>query len=501
MDSFGSFLELVKRYHLLTGIGDGLQFDQGTLMPKKGADAKGDQMALIETYKHEVLVRVGDMIPLLTRSGLTNEQETIIREMNVLALRAQALPEALVSEMAKQTARTHEAWGKAKAEKAFWPVAADFAKLVDLKRQAATAIANALGNAGATPYEALLWEYAPGASEASVSAMLDDLGEFLSALVAKIRASGKTIDIGCLNGYEDSAAFSFAKTVVGTLGFNFESGVFFAPGNHPMTCRAGTQDVRISTWFRGGNLGALLFASMHEAGHGMYEQSFAGEFADTPLGQFADIAIHEGNSRFWENMVGRSSLFWEYLFPKLQAAFPAQLHGVWFEQFYTAINAVNLNNFSRVSADEVTYNLHIIQRYMLERDLINGKISVNDLPELWNSISQKLFGIVPENDLQGVLQDIHWYGAGLFGYFPTYTMGNLMAAQMLAAIEQAGVIDSRKILQGDFSAIRTWLSENIWQHGRSYSSGELIKRATGAELSAAAFKDYIGDKFASIYEL
>jgi len=286
--------------------------------------------------------------------------------------------------------------------------------------------------------------------------------------------------------------------VARALGYDFDRGRQ-DKSVHPFTSGFGTGDVRITTRFDQGFLNTALFGTMHEAGHAMYEQGVNPEFDRTPLGITASLAVHESQSRMWENLVGRSRAFWVGFYRRLQEVFPDQLGSVDLETFYRAINKVE-PSLIRVEADEATYNLHIMLRFELEIELMEGALEVADLPEAWNSRFQEFLGMVPPDDAKGVLQDIHW-SAGMFGYFPTYALGNLVAAQLWDKIREDVPGLETKIGQMDFGDLLGWLRENVHRHGSKFEPVELLTAVTGSGLTAKPYLGYLREKFGDIYSL
>ncbi len=268
---------------------------------------------------------------------------------------------------------------------------------------------------------------------------------------------------------------------------------------HPFCSGATPSDVRLTTRYNERHFSPAIFGVLHETGHGLYQQGLDSAHMFTPMGSAVSLGIHESQSRLWENMVGRSRAFWEHFYPDCRAAFPAALGDVSIDRFVGAINAVQ-PSFIRVEADEVTYNLHIILRFELERAMVSGKLAVRDIPDAWNAKMQEVLGITPANDAEGCLQDIHW-SFGAFGYFPTYALGNLYAAQFYAAAQRDLGDLTDQIRRGTFKNLLDWLRVNIHRHGQRYRAAELVERVTGKPLSTGPFLSYLRDKFAPIYGL
>jgi carboxypeptidase Taq len=339
-----------------------------------------------------------------------------------------------------------------------------------------------------TRYDALLDAYEPGATEDQLARLLGDLGSELAPLVKAVAESGVVVDESPAQGtFPDSAQLALGRLVASAIGYDFEGGRLDESA-HPFTAGFGPGDVRI-TWraepddFRPG-----LFGIMHEAGHAMYEQGLPADLALTPIGEAVSLGFHESQSRLWENQVGRSRAFWEWALPYLHDALP-ETRRVTVDELYPALHTIS-PSLIRVEADEGTYNLHIIARFEIERMIVAGDVTVDELPDLWSDTYHDLLGVRPASVVDGVLQDIHW-AMGAIAYFPTYTLGNLVAAQLFDAATAAIDDLPGRISTGDFAPLLEWLRENVHQHGRRISADELVIRATGAPLSSAAFLDYL----------
>ena len=321
----------------------------------------------------------------------------------------------------------------------------------------------------------------------------------LVALIAAVRERGAAVDDSMLHQpFEKAQQRAFGEMVVKAYGYDFNRGRQDEVV-HPFCTTFNQGDVRITTRFTPDFLNPGLFGTMHEAGHAMYEQGVAPSLEGTPLSRGTSLGVHESQSRMWENFVGRSKGFWNWAFPQLQATFPGQFDNVNVNQFYRAINKVQ-PSFIRVEADEATYNLHIMLRFELEMDMIAGKINVNDLPEEWSERFEAFLGVQPPNNRLGVLQDVHW-SAGLLGYFPTYALGNLLAAQYFGKALEAHPNIPDEIASGKFDTLLGWLRENIHRHGRKFTAEELTQRITGESIDSKYYIQYLKDKYSEIYEL
>jgi carboxypeptidase Taq len=298
--------------------------------------------------------------------------------------------------------------------------------------------------------------------------------------------------------YDEQQQWDFGVEVIKDIGFDFTRGRQ-DKSVHPFTTSFSINDVRLTTRIDRLYLPTALFGTLHECGHGLYEQSIDLGLERTSLADGASLGVHESQSRLWENLVGRSREFWSHYFPRLRAFFPDQLAGVNLETFYRAINRVE-PSLIRVEADEVTYNMHIMLRFELENEMLEGRVRIADLPDAWNAKLEKYLGIVPPNDAKGVLQDVHWSG-GALGYFPTYSLGNLISVQLFdkAKADMPSLLD--QIATGQYGELLNWLRQNVHRHGRKYSPPELVKRVTGADLTATNYVAYIKTKFSEIYGL
>jgi carboxypeptidase Taq len=303
----------------------------------------------------------------------------------------------------------------------------------------------------------------------------------------------------CLHGHFDSEAqLAFANEVATAFGYDWKRGrQDISP--HPFMTKFSLGDVRITTRIKSDDVAEALFSTLHETGHALYEQGIERAFESTPLADGTSSGVHESQSRLWENLVGRSLAFWEYWYPRFQHVFPA-LDGVPLDSFYRAINKVE-RSLIRTDADEVTYNLHVMIRFDLELALLEGKLAVRDLPAAWRERYRSDLGVEPEDDRDGVLQDVHWFGGTIGGAFQGYTLGNILAAQFFAMARQAEPSISQQMAQGEYSALRAWLTNNIYRHGSKYTAPELIERAAGSPLTIEPYMQYLKSKFGELYSI
>jgi carboxypeptidase Taq len=477
-----------------------LEWDMQTYMPPGGAVARADQIALLSRLAHEQLTdpETGRLLAMAEAevSGMDpgSEDACLVRNVRRDYEHAVKIPTELAEELSRHTALSQDIWAKARAESNFAAFAPALEHMFDLLRQ----VAECLGYEE-EPYDALLDQYEPGAKTRQIAAHFHTLQPVLRTLTQAITASPECQKVPELTGFFPiEAQQKFVQQVIRELGYDFERGRQ-DQSPHPFCTTFSRDDVRITTRYHAERPEVALYAALHEAGHALYEQGIPAEYDNTPLGGGASSGVHESQSRLWENLVGRSHSYCTYIFPKLRQVFPEPLAGWDAERFYRAVNRV-APSFIRVEADEVTYNLHVLMRFELERDLLMQRLTVNDLPEAWNAKMQEYLGITPPDNAQGVLQDIHW-SAGLVGYFPTYTLGNLLSTQLWHALQQAIPGLDSQIEQGDFAPLLQWLREHVHCYGRKYLPDELIRRVTGEPLTAQYYVEYLRGKFAAIYGL
>lgn len=367
-------------------------------------------------------------------------------------------------------------------------------KMVDLKRQEAAALGFT-----ATPYDPLLDDYEPGETTANVSRVLAELRNALVPLVQAISESKLRPDTTILSRtYPTASQETFGKFAAAKIGFDFQAGRLDVT-DHPFCSGLGPGDVRLTTRYDEHAFSDGFFSILHEAGHGIYDQGLPREFFGLPTGEYVSLGIHESQSRMWENQVGRSRAFWQYFFPHAQAAFPDALRSVAIGEFYAAVNN-SLPSLIRVEADEVTYNLHILIRFELEKSLLEDELQVDDLPCAWQEKYREYLGVVSPTDADGVLQDVHW-SAGLFGYFPTYALGNLYAAQFFAQARQELNDLDGQFRRGKFGELREWLRMNIHTHGQRFTPAQLAERITGKPLSCIPLMEHLTTKYGELYGL
>ena len=474
-----------------------LGWDQQTHMPPGGVAGRAEQLATLGRLAHEMLLSE-ETASLLDAAGEPepgSEDAALVRLARREYERATKLPSRLVAEISRAASLAQSAWEEARAASDWAAFEPHLRNILELQRE----VAEHLGYDD-HPYDALLDRFEPGAKTANLRAMFEELRAALVPMIREISSLPDEDRARPLYGrFDEAEQERFGRRVISAFGYDWDRGRQDR-AVHPFCIDiGGPGDVRITTRFDPGWLSPALFATFHEAGHAMYEQNVDSSYARTPLSGGISMGVHESQSRMWENLVGRSRPFWSFYYPPLQEAFPEALGAVSAEAFYRAINEVKPSEI-RVEADELTYNLHILLRFELELDLLEDKLSVADLPSAWNARMKEYLGMTPGNDARGVLQDVHW-AAGLFGYFPTYTIGNVLAAQLYEAAVGAHPEIPDEMARGEFGALRGWLRENVHRHGSRYDPDELVERATGRPPDAAPYLGYLRTKFGDLYSI
>ena len=490
LEHWGEFEDVTKALQVL-------EWDQETMLPKRGAAARANQVASLSKIAHEKIVSRTFRRALREAAAapkLAARDQAMVREAKREHDRAARIPASLVQDVARAESEGLEAWRKAYRSNRWRDFAAKVTTLIRLKRR----VADAIGYAH-VPYDALLDSFEPGATVKELDPLLDGLRDSTVSLVQRIAKSKRRPDRKILTRlYPKDAQMAFGRDIVSAMGFDFDGGRIDL-STHPFCSGFAFGDVRLTTRVNERDLRPNLFGVVHEAGHGLYEQGIDEKLARTPLGAAISLGVHESQSRMWENVVGRGLPFWKHFFPKAKRAFPEALKGVSLKDFHFAVNEVR-PSFIRVEADEVTYNLHIALRYDLEKALFAGTLQPKDLPGAWNRKMKELFGITPKKDSDGVLQDIHW-AMGLYGYFPTYSLGNLYGAQLWDRARRDIPDLEGKIEKGELLPLRDWLRRKIHRPGKTYAAKDLIRRATGRQPSPAYFTEYVEEKFGKLYDL
>jgi len=468
-----------------------LEWDQETYMPPGAANSRARQIGALSAIVHEQQTNAEflDLVDELATMTLDEGPAADVRETQWQLRRERALDTELVRERAEMRAQARSAWIVARADNDFAALAPHLDSLVAMERRIAQTI-----DASRDPYEVLLEGYEPGLSLTALESIFAAFGKGLQPLVERIEScrAGRPYPHSPLRGdFDPRLQHGFNREVVARIGFDFDCGRIDESA-HPFSTSIGN-DVRLTTRYDQHDLGYALYSSLHEAGHGLYEQGLDPQLLGLPRGSACSLGVHESQSRLWENLVGRSAAFCAYLLPHARAVFPS-LESVALDALLLEANRIE-PSLIRTEADELTYNLHILVRFDLERALISGNLAVADLPGAWKEQMQRRLGIAPLDDRQGVLQDVHW-SAGEFGYFPTYTLGNIYAAQLFeAARRDLGDIDAA-IHAGEFAPLLAWLRHAVHQHGQRYRAAELIERASGEAATPAALLRHLEAKVA-----
>jgi carboxypeptidase Taq len=477
-----------------------LEWDERTKMPPAGGAYRAEQVSFLAglIHKRQTQPEVGGWLGQLAVSALAKdphgETGAVICNLQRDYDKATKLPQALVEELARTAVLGQQVWAEARAANDFARFRPLLEKTIELKRQEA----DALGYVEER-YDALLDEYEPGARTVEVRQVLGKLRDELVPLVAEIAESSRRPKGEILKRlYPIPQQRTFGRQAAEAIGFDFQSGRLDVT-DHPFCSGNGPNDTRLTTRYDEHDFSGGLFSTLHEAGHGIYDQGLPKESYGLPTGEAVSLGVHESQSRMWENLVGRSRGFWHHFYPLAQTAFRESLADVRLDDFYFAINDVR-PSLIRTESDEVTYNLHVLVRFELEQALLDDQLKVADLPGAWNEKYRKYLGIESPTDANGVLQDVHW-GAGLFGYFPTYSLGNLYASQLFEqAQKDLGDLEAA-FRDGQFGALREWLQTKVYSQGRRYPAADLVRRITGESISPTALMRHLRGKFGPLYGL
>lgn len=476
-----------------------LCWDQTTYMPPGGASARARQLATLERLAHERFIDpatgrlLEELKPHEESLPYDSNEASLIRVTRQEHERMVKVPPSFTARLSAHSSTTYEVWAKARPENDFPKVKPYLEETLDLSRQLANFFPG---------YEHIadpLIDFVDyGMKVSTIRVLFRDLREQLVPIVQKI-TSQPVADDSCLRkNFPEEKQLTFGIDVVKRLGYDFQRGRQDKSA-HPFTTNFSIGDVRITTRVKENDLTDALFSTIHEAGHAVYEQGSSIEFEGTPLAGGTSSGVHESQSRLWENVVGRSREFWKYFFPRLQGIFPDQFKSVSLDTFYRAINKVQ-RSLIRTDADEVTYNLHVMIRFDLELQLLEGKLTISDLPEAWRERYKADLGVEPPDDRDGVLQDVHWYSWAIGGGFQCYTLGNIMCSQFYEAALKAHPEIPSEIENGKFDTLHNWLKENIYRHGSKYTASELIKRVTGKELTIEPYIGYLKTKYRELYD-
>ncbi len=490
---YKEFLQRVRELSTIEQVSGLLAWDERTYMPPGAFLGRAQQNAFMAGVAHEMLTskETGRLIRALKKQDLTADGKAILRETERKYKRASSIPADLVKEITRTSTVGVDAWMRARKDNDFKVLQPLLGKLIDLK----SCMAEHIGYED-RPYDALLDEYEPNMKAKEVDVLFSRLGKKLRPIAAKILEAQEPDNVIPAGKYPLEDQHKFIGELCASMGYDLDHGRIDVAA-HPFTLGMG-HDVRITVRYNESDPTGAVFPAIHETGHALYDQGFLEKYYGTPLAEAVSLGVHESQSRLWENIVGRSLPFWTAFFPRLQRAFP-RFKKVPLKAFYRGINTVR-QSYIRTESDEVTYNLHIMLRYDVESAIFEGKLKVGEIPSYWNERFEHYLGIEVPDDARGCLQDIHW-ASGSFGYFPTYTIGNIYAAQLwdTAKRQSPGLTD--KIAAGDCSELLGWLRMNVHRHGRRYSASDLIKKATGENINENHFIDYIKEKYGNIYGL
>lgn len=473
-----------------------LEWDQETYLPEKGGAMRGRQLATLRGIAHEWFADegLGKMLEdLLENKKLTkSEQKNILRTKEDFD-KNKKYTTAFVHELSMTTNECYHAWIKARKKNDFFVFEPSLKKMIELKKQEA----DLLGYRD-HPYDALVNDFEKGTHVKMLDTIFDEVKIALKDFLDTIKKSAGVHNKILHQHFDKNKQWEFGLFLLKNMGFDFLSGRQDI-SEHPFTTSFNNHDVRITTRIDENDFANMAWSCIHEGGHALYEQGLPATQYGLPCGEAASLAIHESQSRFWENYIGRGLPFWKHFYPKLQTFFPEQFRNIPLKDFYKAINQVK-PSLIRTEADEITYHFHIMIRYELEKKLIRGELSTQDLRTAWNDLYHTYLGVKVPDDKSGVLQDVHWCH-GSFGYFPTYSLGSFYAAQFFHKANQAIPDLKSRIEAGDLKTMLQWLRDNIHQYGRMYEANELCEKVTGERLNFKYFMNYVKSKYRSIYDL
>lgn len=476
-----------------------LGWDQQVNMPPAGGEARGQQLGTLGKIAQEKFIadEVGQLLEELKKefagADPASDEASMIRVASRNYDKARRVPPSFIVEQEVVASKAFEAWREARSKSDFSIFRPHLENVLDLVHKYISFFPPA-----DHPYDTLLDDFEPGMKTADVRGIFDGLRPRQVALIKAITACKQVKDDFLHRKFNEKKLWDFGVDVISKFGYEFSRGrQDKAP--HPFETTFSVNDVRITTRYEADNPMAMVFSTLHESGHAMYEQGVNPAHERSPLESGTSLGVHESQSRMWENLVGRSLPFWEHFFPKFKKLFPSQLEGVSLKSFYRAINKVE-PSLIRVNADEATYNLHIMLRLELEIAMVEGKVRVKDLPEIWNTKMKEYLGVTPPNDAKGVLQDIHW-SSGSIGYFSTYALGNLISAQLWETINKDIKNLDDQIRKGEFGELLGWLRTNIHTHGQKFEPQVLVQQVTGSKITPEPYVRYLTKKYSEVYSL
>ncbi|MAT40928.1 MAG: carboxypeptidase [Anaerolineaceae bacterium] len=491
--------EKLAEIQSLSSIGAVLSWDQNTYMPTGGAAGRGEQQAILGKIAHEMATSdelgklLDELKPYAEQLDPDSDDSRLIKVSAKDYDRTKRIPQEFVIEQSRVTTLSYSAWAEARQKNDYSIFEPHLEKVVDLNQRYA-----AFFPEFEHPYDALLDGFEPGMKTDDVKFIFNTIRPQQVELIQKISESQQVDDSFLHQHFEEDKQWAFGEEVITKFGYDWNRGrQDKAP--HPFTISFNSDDVRITTRVNPEFYNPMLFGTMHECGHALYNLGINPELEKYGMGGGASLAIHESQSRLWENLVGRSFPFWQHFYPRLQEVFPTQLGNIGLDTFYKGINKVQ-PSLIRVEADEATYNLHIMLRLELEIAMIEGKAAIKDLPEIWNAKMQEYLGVTPPTDALGVLQDVHW-SYGMMGYFSTYALGNLVSAQWWELIDKQIPNMEDQIRTGEFGELLGWLRENVHIHGRKFEPQELVQRVTGSKIDPNPYLRYLNKKYSEVYGL
>ena len=503
-----TYKKLMTKYKDLTilrSAGSIIEWDMETMMPPKAINLRSQQLAILSIIEHKMTTdpETGTLLEKITRSP-EHDRLNDVQKRNVYLIKKRydeqtKLPEKLVAEIAKQSALATDIWKKAKAAKNYAMFRPELEKLLELEKKAADILMNVKKTK--TPYDAMIDIYESNMTTRTITKIFNELRQGLITILKKCETAPKQPDPNILKRKVPiETQRKISKALAEFLGYDVTSkkaGGRIDETEHPFTTGY-YDDVRITTHYYEDNFASSIWSVLHEAGHALYDQGYKREWMYQPVGAEASHGFHESQSRLVENIIGRSHEFWTYFLPKLKQMTGNTLQDLELNKFVHAINQVKLSKI-RIEADEVTYGMHVIIRFNIERDLFANKITVKELPEIWNQNYKDYLGMKIENDSEGVMQDTHWAG-GAFGYFPTYALGNIYDGQILATMEKTLPNWRKQLAKGNFKDVKQWLTKNIHSQGRLYDPADLIKKITGTELNVKPYLNYLNQKYSKLYD-